>query len=430
VSTLWICIILFAAMLLLLYFKVPLVVCIGLPTALFIYLNYGYSLPTFAQKSISSLSSFTLMAVPLFMLAGKIMEVGGISRRIVKVADVLVGWIVGGLAHVLIVACAFFGALTGSAVATCVAIGSVMSPDMHKKGYPAWLTGGLLSVASSLGVLIPPSIPLIVYGVCVGESVGELFMAGIIPGVLFALCLMIAVILVFKKKGLVVEREVLSFKEGMKAILEAIPALFMPFIILGGIYGGIFTPSEAGAVACVYGFLVSIFVYKEINTENIHDVLGGSITNTAFCMIVMAASGCFSWLLVISGASSLMSSVIGAISVNQFVFLVLSNLIFVVIGMFIETTCGILIITPILLPTVKALGISPIHFGVIMTVNLALGLSTPPVGENQYIAARIVGNRFEEQLKGSLPFMAAGFIALIIITAVPQLSLWLPSKFV
>ena len=426
-SSTMIIIVLFVSMLVLLYMKVPLVVCIGLPTALIIYLNFGMAAPVFAQRTVSSMSSFTLMAVPLFMLAGKIMEVGGISERIVKVCDVLVGWIVGGLAHVVILACAFFGALTGSAVATCVAIGSVMAPDMERKGYPGWLIGGLHSVAASLGVLIPPSIPLIIYGVCCGESVGTLFIAGVVPGIVFALCLMVSVFIVFKKKNIKVEREVVGFKEGIKAIVEAIPALLMPFIILGGIYGGIFTPSEAGAVACTYGLIIATFVYKGINKETIHEVLGGSITNTAFCMIIMAASGCFSWLLVSSGASALLSKTIGTIAVNKVIFFILVNIILIFMGMFIETVCGILIITPILMPTVIALGISPIHFGVMMTVNLALGLSTPPVGENQYIAARIAKIRFEDQLRGSAPFLAAGFVALVLITAFPQLSLWLPS---
>ncbi len=425
-STPIICILLFGAMLLLLYFNCPLVVAIGLPTAGIMFTAAGVAMPSLAQKSLSSIDSFTMMAVPLFMFAGKIMEVGGLSRRIVRMADCLVGWISGGLGHVLIVASAFFGALTGSAVATCAAIGSTLIPEMKVKGYPAGWVAGLQSVAASLGVLIPPSIPLIIYGVSTGTSVGKLFIAGIVPGCFLAFCLMVAVFITFRKKKIQVTREVITGKALFYSFLEAIPALIMPVIILGGIYTGVFTPSEAGAVACTYGFLICTFFYKEINRENIHEIIGGAVTNTAFCMIIVTASGAFSWLLVMTGASDLLGSSITAISVNQLVFLLMANVILLFMGMFIETICAILIVTPILMPTVLALGIDPVHFGIIMVANLALGLTTPPVGENQYIAAKIAGITFEEELRGSVPFLIAGYAALILITAIPGLSTWLP----
>lgn len=428
-NTSMICILLFLMVIVLLVLNCPLVVAIGLPSAIIMFAGMDIALPSLAQKSLAAVDSFTLMAVPLFMFAGKIMEVGGMSKRIVRMADCLVGWIVGGLGHVLIVASAFFGALTGSAVATCAAIGSILIPEMKAKGYPVGFCAGLQSVSGSLGVLIPPSIPLIIYGVSTGTSVGKLFMAGVLPGIVFALCLMVAVYITFKRKKIVVEREIISGKDLVRNVINSIPALIMPIIILGGIYSGIFTPTEAGAVACVYGLLVSIFFYKEINRENIHDVIGGSITNTAFAMIIVTASGAFSWLLVMSGASEMLGEAISAISVNKVVFLLTANLIFIVVGMFIETICGILIVTPILMPTVLELGIDPIHFGIIMVANLALGLTTPPVGENQYIAAKIAGIPFEEELKGSIPFLVAGYVALILIVAFPQISTFLPSIF-
>ncbi len=217
-----------------------------------------------------------------------------------------------------------------------------------------------------------------------------------------------------------------TFKELGAAFLDAIPALLVPTIILGGIYGGIFTPTEAGAVAATYGFLAGAFWYKEINLQNIGNIMGGAIVNTVLVMIVVGASGAFSWLLTSAGVSSLLGKAISAIAGNKYIFLLVANLIFIFIGMFIESVAGILIVTPILLPIATSLGVDPVHFGIIMVVNLALGLTTPPVGENQYIAAAIAEIPFEEEVKASIPFLIAGFAALAVITYVEPLSLWLP----
>lgn len=428
-STLMICIILFVLMLLLLFLNTPLVVAIGLPTALIMQFGLKLGLPTLAQRSLTSIDSFTLMAVPLFMLAGKIMEHGGMSRRIIRMADCLIGWVSGGLAHVVILASAFFGALTGSSVACCAAIGSILIPEMKAKKYPAGLVAGLQSVAAILGVIIPPSISMIIYGVITGTSVGDLFIAGIVPGLFIALCLMIAVSVTFKVKKIEVEHETFSWKKVWAAFKDSYLALIMPVIIMGGIYSGNFTPTEAGAIACVYGFIICAFVYKEITWETMHEILGGTITLTSFCMIIVTASNAFSWLLVRSGVSGLLSNAISAIAVNKVVFLILANLIFIAMGMFIEGICAILMITPILMPTVYALGIDPIHFGLIMIINISLGLTTPPVGENQYIVSKIAGIPFEEEVKGSIPFLITGYVALFIITFVPQITLWLPNLF-
>lgn len=416
--------VLFGLLVLLLYMGAPLVVCIGLPTAI-VMLASGMPVATFSQRMFVAVDSFTMMAIPFFMLAGKLMEVGGMSRRIVRFANSLVGWMKGGLAHVVIVACAFFGALSGSAAATCAAIGSTLIPDMKKKGYPSDFVAGLTAVAGGLGVIIPPSITMIMYGVCSGTSIGDLFVAGIVPGIVLAIILMLTARREAGKRNIQQTSE-FTFKELGKSFLDAIPALLVPVIILGGIYGGFFSPTEAGAVACVYGYLIARFWYKEIDKNNIGAILGGALTNTVMVLIIVSASGAFSWLLTANGVASLLGKAIGSVAANKIVFLFICNLIFLFIGCFIESVAGILIVTPILLPQALALGVDPVHFGIIMVVNLALGLTTPPVGENQYIAAAIAEIPFEAEFKASLPFLLANFVALLIITYVPQLSLWLP----
>lgn len=417
--------ILFGMLIVLLFFGAPLLVAIGLPTAVVMLLS-GMNIVTFAQRMFVAVDSFSMMAIPFFMLAGKLMEVGGMSRRIVRFADCLVGWMRGGLAHVIVVASAFFGALSGSAAATCAAIGSTLIPEMKKKNYPADFVAGLQAVAGGLGVIIPPSITMIMYGVCSHTSIGDLFVAGILPGIFLAVCLMGTVRIEAGKRH-IEQTSTFSLKELGKSFLDAVPALLVPVIILGGIYGGFFSPTEAGAVACVYGFLVSKFWYKEINSSNIGSIFGGALVNTVMVLIICSASGAFSWLLTSNGVSSLLSNAVGSIATNKFTFLLICNIIFLIVGCFIESVAGILIVTPILLPQALALGVDPVHFGIIMVVNLALGLTTPPVGENQYIAAAIADIPFEQEFKASLPFLLTNFIALLVITYFEPLSTWLPS---
>lgn len=416
--------ILFGLLLLFLFLNIPLVVAIGMPTLIGISLS-GMNIITLSQKMFAAVNSFTLMAIPFFMLAGKVMEMGGMSRRIVRFANCLVGWMRGGLAHVVVVSSAFFGALSGSAAATCAAIGSTLIPEMVEKGYPADFVSALTSTAGGLGVIIPPSITLIMYGVVSQTSIGQLFIAGIVPGVVISAFLMIMVRIQAGKRD-IKQTGVFTLKELRVSFLDAFPALLVPLIILGGIYGGIFSPTEAGAVAVVYSFIVGVFWYKEVNSKNIVDIFGGAISNTVLVLIIVSVSGMFSWLLNINGVANLLSSVIGTVSTNKIVFLIIANAIFLFIGAFIESVAGIMIVTPILMPIVYRLGIDPVHFGIIMISSLAFGLSTPPVGENQYIASAISGVPFEQQVKASIPFLIANYAAIIVITFVPEISLWLP----
>jgi C4-dicarboxylate transporter DctM subunit len=417
---------LFGLLILLLVLNVPLVAAIGVPTALVMVL-YDMNAATFAQRAYASVDSFTMMAIPFFMLAGKLMEVGGMSTRIVRFAESLIGWISGGLTYVVVLASTFFGALSGSAAATCAAIGSIMIPEMKKRGYPADFVGALQAAAGGIGVIIPPSITMIMYGVTAGTSIGDLFIAGIVPGLTMGFCLMVAIYLKIRKspEAAMHRREPFEGKRFFKVFIDAILALMVPVIILGGIYSGVFTASEAGAVACIYGFLIGVFVYREINLRSFLEIMGGTITNTVLVMLIVAVSGAFSWLLTFSGAAKFLGTFVSGIAANAIVFLLISNVIFLIMGMFIESVAAILIITPILHPIAMSLGVDSVHFGIVMCVNLAIGLITPPVGENQYIAAAIADVPFERILKAIVPFFASLIIALMIITYVPSLSLFL-----
>ncbi len=418
-------IVLFGLFGLLLFLNVPLVAAIGVPTFLMLFLG-GFPLATMAQRVYMAVDSFSLLAIPLFMLAGKIMEVGGMSKRIIRLANCLVGWMVGGLAHVAVVSCAFFGALSGSSPATTAAMGSILIPEMKKKGFPVDFTAGLVAVSGCLGTIIPPSIPMVIYGITSGTSIGKLFIAGIVPGIMMSTFLMITVYFISKRKKFP-KTGVFTFKELKDSFKDAIGALMVPIIILGGIYGGFFTPTEAGVIAVVYGFLISIFYYKEINLEDFPEIIGGAAANTVLVTIIVAVSGAFSWLLTVSGTSALIGKSISSYATTQITFLIIANILLLFVGCFIETVAGILIVTPVLFPIVQSLGIDPIHFGIIVTVNLSIGMATPPVGENQYIAAAIAKIPFEEEVKAALPFLAAAILSLIVITFIPQISLWLPT---
>lgn len=417
--------ILFGLLLLLLFFNVPLAVAIGLPS-LIVFIKEGYGLTVFAQRVYMAADSFPLLAIPFFMLAGKIMEEGGMSRRVVRLADCIVGWIPGGLAHVMVAASAFFGALSGSSPATTAAIGSILIPEMKQKGFPADMICGLQAVAGGLGTIIPPSIPMIIYGVITGTSIGDLFIAGILPGILLSFFLMSVGFRDAKRRN-VKQTVGFSLKELENSFIDGIAALMVPVIVLGGIYKGIFTATEAGVVAVVYGFLASWIIYRELNWEKITRIFAGSVTNTILVMAVLAVSGPFSWLLAIEGVSEFVGSLILSVSKNRIVFLLVINLLFFVVGCFIETGAGILIFTPIIFPTAMSLGIDPVHLGVIIVVNLSFGMATPPVGENQYIAAAIGGISFDQQVKASIPYLLIAFTGVLFISLVPQISLWLPS---
>lgn len=417
--------VLFGSLFVGLFGGIPIAVAIGL-AALIGFVYAGIDLASYAQQMYSSIDTFTLLAIPFFMLAGTLMEEGGMSKRVVRLADAMFGRLTGGLAQVQVVSSTFFAAMSGSSPATTAAIGTALIPEMKHRGYPPEYAGAIQAVSGTIGTIIPPSIPMIIFGVSVGISVGKLFVAGIIPGIVYAGSLMVAVYITSKKKKLVSQTD-FSWSEVWTAFKDAIWALLVPLIILGGIYFGVFTPTEAGAIACVYGFIASKWIYKELDLKTFRRVLAKASVNTSMVLLIIAASTTFSWLMSIQGISKIIGQWFAAVSSGKFIFLLLTLLLLLLLGCFIETIANILIVTPILYPVALSLGIDPIHFGIIIVVTLSLGMATPPVGENLYIAASIADVPFEKLLKDVVPFIFAAIIAILLITFIPQLSLFLPN---
>ncbi|KJS83663.1 MAG: C4-dicarboxylate ABC transporter permease [Peptococcaceae bacterium BICA1-8] len=406
---------------------IPIAVAIGM-SVLISFLFVDMPLAAMAQRMYASVNSFTLLAIPFFMLAGSLMETGGMSRRLVRFANSIVGTLAGGLAHVQVLASCFFAALSGSSPATTAAIGSALIPEMKRKGYPPEFSAAVQSISGTIGTIIPPSIPMVVYGVVANESIGKLFAAGFIPGLIYGGSFMVLIYFISKKRGYV-SAEKFSGKECWVSFKEAIWALLVPIIILGGIYSGIFTPTEAGAVAAVYGLFAGVVIYKELNLKNIADVFAKSATNTAMVLLIISASSAFSWIMTVKGVASLVGGWFAAMSGGPVIFLLLAILLLLFMGCFMETIASVLIVTPVLLPVAKSLAIDPILFGIVVVMTLSLGMSTPPVGENLYIAASIAGISFEDLLKNIWPFIIAAILVILLITFVPGIALFLPNLF-
>ncbi len=418
-------IILFGSLLLLVILSVPIGIAIGIASMLTIFLSDSINMSMLIQKLFTSLDSFPLLAIPFFMLAGLLMGRGGISQRILTLANQLVGWMMGGLAMVTIVACTFFAALSGSGPATVAAIGSFMIPEMKKRNYDSGFASALTAAAGSIGVLIPPSIPFILYGVISGASIGELFKAGIIPGLLIGVVLMIVSYFTIKKDGkeIIVDETDYSFKALLKAIYDAKWALLAPIIILGGIYGGIFTPTEAAVIAIIYSFIIGTFVHKDLNWKEIHEGLIETIKLTGATMYMIGTSIAFAYLISTEQIPMKIANFITSLTSNEIIILLLINLFLLIVGAFVDTIPALAMLTPILLPITTAIGVDPIHFGVIMVMNLALGFITPPFGVNLFIASSVGKTPIEKMFKSMVPMIFAMIIALLLVTYIPTLSL-------
>lgn len=414
------------ALLALLFLGVPVAFSLAGATLFAIFFFTDMSPLVVGQKMFSALDSFPLLAIPLFILAGKLMETGGISSRLIKLASAYCGHISGGYAASGVVACMFFGAISGSSAASVAAIGAILIPAMVDKGYSPRFAAASIAVSGELSAIIPPSIPLIVYGVVAKVSIGTLFIAGIVPGVLLGLSLMFTVYVIAKIKGFDEGASKSTWKEKIAAVYDALLALLMPVIILGGIYSGIFTPTEAAAVAVVYSFIISVFVYKELDIKSLGRVFGSAALTTAVIMIIVAGAGLMSWFLTVNMIPQSAAEVLVDISTNVVVFLLIVNVILLVVGMFFESTSAILILAPIFVPVAAQFGVDPVHFGMIMIVNLAIGMVTPPVGVNLFVSCQIAKLSLEEISKGLIPFFATLLINLAIVTYIPSVSTWLP----
>lgn len=418
---------LFGVFILMLIISVPIGVSLGIASVVTILVLNPVSVDSFTQTTIQGLNSFPLMAVPLFAFAGDIMGKGGISKRLLDLASILFNRVTGGLGVVAIVASLFFAAISGTGSGTVAAIGTIMIPAMVARNYNKAFSGALVATAGTLGAVIPPSITMIIYAVTAGVSVTGMFSASIGPGILIAIALIIYTLYYARKKGYQGEGEQFLFKEFIIKFIKAIPALLLPFIVLGGIYGGVFTPTEAAAVAVVYGILVSVFLYKEVKISELPYIGFNAVMLSAAVLIIIGVSSGFGHILTIAQVPSTISDWILGISSNVILVLLLINLLLLFVGTFMETNAAIIILVPILLPVVMELGVDPIHFGIIMIINLAIGFITPPVGANLFMASQVSQIKFDELVRAIVPWILVMIVVLLIVTFIPSISLWLPS---
>lgn len=408
---------------------------IGIPFAFSIILSCGAFLSItgfkplvlIGQRLVTGMDSFPLLAVPLFILAGNLMDKGGISRRLVNWADYLVGRMTGGIGMVAVVSCMIFAALTGSGPATVAAIGSLLLPTMIRRGYKSRDAAGLVAAAGALGPIIPPSIPMIIYGVSMNVPITKMFMGGIGVGLLIGGCLMIVNYFYAKKNKISVEGVKFSLKGFLKATWDALGALLLPLIILGGIYGGVFTPTEAAAVAVMYSLILGGLLYKEIKLGEMPKMLIESTKTSAMVIFIIGAANILQWLLSATGLPSAVAAAAIKVVTSKITYLLLLNVILFIAGALIDTIAAIIILGPILVPIGLSLGLDPLHLGVLFVVNLVIGYVTPPFGYNLFTATSISGEPFSEVVKGVLPFMLVEMACVLIISFVPEFITWLPS---
>lgn len=413
--------ILFGLLFLLIGISVPIGISLGLATFISMYLSKSVSVMYVAQNAFTSLDSFPLMAIPFFMLAGNIMSYGGVSKRLLNFADAIIGHITGGLGMVTTLTCMFFAAISGSGPATVSAIGSFMIPAMEEENYDPGFAASLTSVAGAIGVIIPPSIPFVIYGVTSGASIGDLFIAGIIPGILIGLALMITNYFIAKKYGFKgsTTRPKLS-----KAFIEALPSLSVPVVILGGIYGGIFTPTEAAVVGCVYGLFISVVFNKSMSWADLYESLRDAVLINGATTYMIGLSSSFAFFLTMKQVPASIGVFLSGID-NAPLLMLLMIGILVIVGLFIDNISSCIILTPIMLPIVTKIGVDPVHFGIIMTMALAIGFSTPPYGANLFVASAISGTPVAKMMKFLKWFLLVNLIVLLLVTFIPQLAMGL-----
>ena len=400
---------------------VSVAVSIGLASILGIQFGNANMLIS-VKEMFNSINKFPLAAIPFFILAGNIMETGGISRRLVEFAKSLVGGVQGGLPMTCVLTCMIFAAVSGSSVATTFAIGTILIPALIKHGYPTTWAAALQATSAELGVIIPPSIPMILYGVSAEVSIGELFIAGFGPGILIGIALMLFVWIFCRAKGWGKNDGDGRLGVG-NATWQAGWALMMPVIILGGIYGGVFTPTEASAVAVFYALIVGLVIYREIKLPDLAVILRKSVLSSAVIMFIIANAGLFAFLITRAGVPDAIGHWLQEVLKSPGWFLFGVNVALFVIGMFIETSAAIIVLAPILAPVAQHFGIDPVHFGLIMVVNLALGMITPPFGVNLFAACTVARISLDRMIKDLIPFVLVVLACLMVITYVPGLSL-------
>lgn len=378
------------------------------------------------QRLFTGADSTALIAIPLFILAGGLMVQGGISNRIVSFADALIGHFPSGLALVSILACMFFAAITGSAIAATAAIGGIMIPIMREKNYEDTFSAPLIACGGSIGPIIPPSIPLLLYGTMANVSVGKLFIGGFIPGIIMGAGLMLYSYMVGKKRRYVGREKKASREEILKTGKDALLALIMPIIIIGGILSGIFTATESGAIACAYAIIIGGFVYKELKWKNMFSLLVDCAKSTGQVLVVVACASLFTWVITVAQVPQTVSALLSESIHSSVLLLLIINIILLIAGTFIDTTSALVIFTPLFLPLVQAMGIDLIHFGLVMAVNLTIGMCTPPLGVCLFVSGSIAKVSLKDQMRDLVPMLGVLLVVLMIITYIPQTVTFLP----
>lgn len=388
----------------------------------------GMNLVVIAQKMFTAMDSYGLMAIPFFMIAGGLLADGGVSRRLTDFAKSLVCWLPGGLAVVVFLSSAFFGAISGSSAATVAAIGSIMLPGMLADGYPLKFSLATVAAAGFLGIIVPPSIPMVIYGMAAGVSISDVFMGGFIPGFMLAGGMSIYSIIWATKHRDILVRHKFSLRNVWVTFKDAIWALFMPLIVLGGIYGGVFTPTEAACVSVFYGLFVGVFVYKELKLDKIFYILRSSIITTGLLFFVIAGATVFGLVLTRENVPQTVAAMITSYATSKLIFWLLVTVMLLIVGTFMDTCPAVMILTPIFAPTLAAYGVDPIVFGVVMIINLGIGLCTPPVGLNLYVAAGLKKTTIEMVVgKHLICYLCAALSVLVLLMAVPQIIMFLPN---
>ena len=431
-------IILFGVFFLLVMLRMPIAVALAISSIVVLFTGSGlFGLELVADIMYTSVSKFTLLAIPFFILAGVIMEHAGISKRLIDFAHALVGHRKSGIIFVTVMTAIFFAAISGSGPATVAAIGGILIPGMVKNGYKPETAAGLVASSGAIGIIIPPSIAFIVFAVVAGDqipvSIGRLFMAGVVPGLLLGAGFIIAAIWVKRRQeklegpiGNQFVTEPATGAERLKAFGHAVWGLLIPVIILGGIYGGYFTPTEAAVVAVFYSLFIGFFIHRELTMKKLYDILVAAGIQTAVVMFIVSAASVYAYIITTEQIATQISDVMLSISGNKIIILLLINIILLIAGMFIDAISAYYIFIPILLPIVLLFDVDPTVFGVFMTVNLAIGLFTPPVGLNLFVAAGISNTSIGQISKGVFPFVVSSIIILLLITFIPQISTFLP----
>lgn len=416
---------LFSLFIILFLLNVPIAISLAMSTIVIIMATSDFNFMMIPQRMFAGLNSAPLMAIPGYILAGVLMSRGGVSKYLIDSLKAWIGHLPGGLSVVTILSCMIFAAISGSSPATAAAIGAIMLPAMIKGGYPKRYAMGLIAASGTLGILIPPSIPLIVFGVTADESIGKLFMAGILPGLFLGGVLLVSAIF-YAKKYNYGRGEKYSWSERWKATFKAIPGALLPVLILGSIYTGVATPTEAAVVAVFYTLFVSIFIYKELGWKDIRPVLRETINTSSMIFLIIAAALVFALFLTNNQVPNKVAQWISDSNLNVFTFFLVTQFMFFIMGTFLESVSIILITLPILLPIIKQLGIDPIHFAIVMTVNMELAMITPPVGLNLFVVSSMAKERLEEVVRGVAPFIAIMIGVLLLFVIWPDISLYIP----